>query len=255
MLEKIQIIKDEKNHLSVITFTSLHFRSTKHSYEIGVLTDATYEYSKKRSIISLKMCIMTMIYEFISNIFVLIAPVLKFQYGLPNTYFIDPISMFVIIPFLQLMNDEDTKEIIFDENWFQAIKYILGLYNPSSEESNGKFPNNRTRRNERSSQNDDKTGNSPSNVSQRGGPEDKRFPSFQKNGLELKSYLSLPNITSDVIEKTTNVKTLKRSNSCFGKFSTAIETQPCIQEKANPSDLQKLFSRHFIQKTNYDFSS
>ena len=188
------------------------------------------------------MCIMTMIYEFISNIFVLIAPVLKFRYGLPNTYFIDPISMFVIIPFLQLMNDEDTKEIIFDENWFQAIKYILGIYIPSSGESDGQFPNNRIRRNKRSYQNDDKTINSPLNVSQRDDPSPSQNSfTFQKNGLELKSYSSLPNIPKDVVVNSKNVKTLQRSNSCFGRFSSAIETQPYIQVESNPSDLQKLF--------------
>ena len=109
-----------------------YFRSTKQSYERGVLTDTTYEYSKKRSIISLKMCCMTIVYEFISTLFVLMTPVLKYRYGWTNTYFTDPVSLFVIIPFLQLMNDDDTKEIIFNENWFQAIKYILGIYNPSS---------------------------------------------------------------------------------------------------------------------------
>ena len=78
------------------------------------------------------MCTMTIVYEFISTLFVLMTPVLKYRYGWTNTYSTDPVSLFVIIPFLQLMNDDDTKEIIFDENWLQAIKYILGMYIPSS---------------------------------------------------------------------------------------------------------------------------
>ena len=80
-----------------------------------------------------KMCSMTIVYEFISTLFVLMTPVLKYRYGWTNTYFTDPVCLFVIIPFLQLMNDDDTKDIIFNENWFQAIKYILGIYIPSSQ--------------------------------------------------------------------------------------------------------------------------
>ena len=91
---------------------------------------------------------MTMMYEFICNLFVVFSPVLKYKYGWPNTYFIDPVSMFVIIPFLQLMNDDETKEIIFDENWFQAVKFILGIYVPSSVERNEQRPNRQNARNE-----------------------------------------------------------------------------------------------------------
>ena len=98
------------------------------SYELGVLNDEMYEYSKKRSIISLKMCILGWIYELVSNIFVIMSPMVKSQYGVPNTYFTDPVSMFVIIPFLYLFNDDDTKEIIYEENWLQGIRFVLGVH-------------------------------------------------------------------------------------------------------------------------------
>ena len=112
------------------------FRSNMNSYEIGVLSDASYEYSEKRSIISLKMCILGWIYELTSNVFVMIAPILKFRYHLPHTYFVDPISMFVVIPFLYLFNDDDTKEIIYNESWYQGIKYVLGVYVAPVEKQN-----------------------------------------------------------------------------------------------------------------------
>ena len=113
------------------------YRSNMHSYEIGVLSEANYEYTEKRSIISLKMCILGWIYELIFNIFVIIAPIFKFKYDLPNTYFVDPITMFVVVPFLYLFNDDDTKEVIYNESWYQGIKYVLGVYAAPLQEPNG----------------------------------------------------------------------------------------------------------------------
>ena len=108
-----------------------------HSYEIGVLSDASYEYAVKRSIISLKMCILGWIYELISNIFVLIAPILKIQYNVPHTYFVDPMTMFIVVPFVYLFNDDDTKEIIYNEGWYQGIKYVLGVFAVPMQEPHG----------------------------------------------------------------------------------------------------------------------
>ena len=109
-----------------------------HSYEIGVLSEAHYEYAEKRSIISLKMCILGWIYELISTTFVMIAPLLKFKYDLPNTYFVDPITLFVVVPFLYLFNDDEAKEIVYNESWYQGIKYVFGVYVAPVQEKNVK---------------------------------------------------------------------------------------------------------------------
>ena len=68
------------------------------------------------------------LYELISIGSALITPFLHYI-GIPNPHFIDAIIMFLIIPFLHLMNDEDTKTIIFEENWYQGIRHMLGIYN------------------------------------------------------------------------------------------------------------------------------
>ena len=67
------------------------------------------------------MCVFGWAYELISNTFVLIAPILTFRFGLQNTYFVDPITMFVIIPFLYLFNDDDTKAIIYDDRQVEVL--------------------------------------------------------------------------------------------------------------------------------------
>ena len=167
-----------------------------------------------------------MIYELICNIFVLISPVLKYKYGWANTSFADPVSMFVIIPFLQLMNDDEAKEIIFDENWFQAVKFILGIYVPPSVEQIEKRHNRQNVRNEAFNQNEDRDINHPSEVSQRiAGLPPSSLSKQRPEKSKLKSSTSLPNIKSALNRSTMKQKDLRRSNSCSTNFSKLIETQ------------------------------
>ena len=195
------------------------------------------------------MCIMTMMYEFICNLFVVISPLLKYKYGWKKTSFSDPVCMFVIIPFLQLMNDEDTKEIIFDENWFQAVKFILGIYVPPSVEQIEKRHNRQNVRNEAFNQNEDRDINHPLEVSQRiAGLPPSSLSKQQPDKLKLKSSTSLPNITSALNRSTMKQKDLRRSNSYSSKFSKLIETQSSIEETTTQLHFQKVFSKHFRQR-------
>jgi hypothetical protein len=68
------------------------------------------------------------LYELLSIGSALITPFLH-KHGIPNLHFPDAIIMFLVIPFFHLMNDEDTKAIIFEENWYQGIRHMLGIYN------------------------------------------------------------------------------------------------------------------------------
>ena len=40
--------------------------------------------------------------------------------------------MNVMIPLAYLMNDEEIKGIIAEENWYQGLRYMLGKYKPST---------------------------------------------------------------------------------------------------------------------------
>ena len=190
-----------------------------------------------------------MIYELICNVFVLISPVLKYKYGWANTSFTDPISMFLILPFLQLMNDEDTKEIIYDENWFQAIKFILGIYVPSKVEPIEERPTRQNIRNEACNRRENRNINHSLNVFRRSGQSLASTPSTQPHdSSKLKSSTSLPDITSNLKSNKVNRKDLKRSNSCCNKFSELIEVQASIPAATRQSDFQKVFSKHFKQR-------
>ena len=76
------------------------------------------------------MCYMGCIYEILASVAALLSALLGSQiqeFSIPNIHFPDVILMFVVIPFVHLLNDEDTKGIIFDQGWIQGIKYVLGI--------------------------------------------------------------------------------------------------------------------------------
>ena len=58
----------------------------------------------------------------------IVSAILSPHLGISNLHYIDAIVMFVVIPFSHLMNDEDTKIIIMEENWFQGLRHMLGLH-------------------------------------------------------------------------------------------------------------------------------
>ena len=195
------------------------------------------------------MCIMTMMYEFICTLFVMISPVLKYKYGWKNTSFTDPVCMFVIIPFLLLMNDDDTKEIIFDENWFQAVKFVLGIYVPPSIEKIESRFNRQNTRNKAVNQNEARNINRPLAVSGRHDRLPTNSLSTQRpDGLKLRSSTSLPNITSALKLISVKQKDLRRSNSYSSKFSKLIEIQSSIEGTTTQLQFKNVISKHFKHK-------
>ena len=101
-------------------------RSNDDSFEHGVLSWRQYVDGQARSIVSLQMCYMGWSYELLANVFIVLSPTLH-KYGMPNVYMVDAIVMFVVIPFVHLMNDEKTKGIISEENWYQGLRHMIGM--------------------------------------------------------------------------------------------------------------------------------
>ena len=88
-------------------------------------------------------------YELLANVFIVLSPTLH-KYGMPNVYMVDAIVMFVVIPFVHLMNDEETKGIISEESWYQGLRYMMGMHKRPQHVS--KIPlANKTKCNKRSS--------------------------------------------------------------------------------------------------------
>ena len=108
-----------------ITNVSLH-RNTDDSFLKGVLTEETYEYGNSRTMVSLKICFLSWLYELIGTIITAVSPKL-ISLGLRHIYFIDSLIMFLVIPFCHLMNDEETKGVIVERGWFQGLKQMAGF--------------------------------------------------------------------------------------------------------------------------------
>ena len=105
-------------------------RENSHSLMAGAISEDSFVRGEKRSLISLQMCFMGCIYEILAVVAALLSALLGSQiqeFNIPNIHFPDVILMFVVIPFIHLLNDEDTKGIIFDQGWIQGIKYVLGI--------------------------------------------------------------------------------------------------------------------------------
>ena len=104
---------------------SIH-RNADDSFLKGVLTEETYEYGNSRTMVSIKICCLSWLYEFIGTLITAVSPKLV-SLGLSHIYFIDSIIMFLVIPFCHLMNDEETKGVIVERGWFQGLKQMAGF--------------------------------------------------------------------------------------------------------------------------------
>ena len=77
--------------------------------------------------VSLQICFMGWICEVVGTLFKVFTPKLH-DLGFPLVYLADAIIMFVIIPFIHLVNDEETKAVIAEQNWYRGLGYLLGMY-------------------------------------------------------------------------------------------------------------------------------
>ena len=131
----------------------MFLRSSTDSYEKGVLSETKYEYGKKRSLISMKMCGISWLIELVFSscwVLVIALPALvsiAMNYArLTYIHYPDRICMSVIIPLAHLFNNEETKRVIATEGWYQGLRYMLGIHN--SRNAN-QVPNQNNERNSR----------------------------------------------------------------------------------------------------------
>ena len=106
----------------------LFFRDSLNSYTSGVLSKKAYGYGNARRMVSLKFCVVGWLLELMGTVMTLIGPVL-YEEGIHNHYFVDAIIMFVLLPFIHLTNEEETKGIVADQGWYQGLRYMLGIQN------------------------------------------------------------------------------------------------------------------------------
>ena len=66
--------------------------------------------------------------ELVGTVMTLFTPVLR-SYEFHNLYYPDAIVIFVLVPFIHIMNKEEIKEIVMDRGWFQGLTHLLGQFN------------------------------------------------------------------------------------------------------------------------------
>ena len=103
-------------------------RNNSESYSRGVLTEHQYEDDKKRRLTNLQICFIGWMYETMGNLITIVTPFLH-DLDFQGVHYPDVVLMFVLIPFVHLMNDEGTKTVITDENWYQGVRHMLGIHN------------------------------------------------------------------------------------------------------------------------------
>ena len=121
---------------------------------MGAISEDNFVRGERRSLISLQMCFMSWLYELLAIVTAIMSSVLGAhiqEFKIPNIHFPDVIIMFIVIPFIHLLNDEEIKGIIFEQGWIQGIKYVLGIYTEPSLGKDSTAPratqNSRDRRN------------------------------------------------------------------------------------------------------------
>ena len=97
----------------------------------GVLTQQNYEYGHSRTMVSLKLCFYSCLYELLGTVITVVTPTL-YSLGIHHQYYVDAIMMFLVIPFLHLMNDEITKAVIVEQGWYQGVKYMAGYHDQAA---------------------------------------------------------------------------------------------------------------------------
>ena len=98
---------------------------------VGAISEDNFVRGERRSLISLQMCFMSWLYELLAIVSAIMSSFLGAlvqEFEIPNIHFPDVIIMFIVIPFIHLLNDEEIKGIIFEQGWIQGIKCVLGIY-------------------------------------------------------------------------------------------------------------------------------
>ena len=105
-----------------------HSRSNDEGYANGALSDEIYERGQKRSLVSLKVCMITWVIEVFSSLVFVAIPSLN-SLGYRSFHHSDCIITLIIIPAVYIINDEETRGLIAEEGWYQGFRYILGMRN------------------------------------------------------------------------------------------------------------------------------
>ena len=109
------------------------FRSNLDSYTKGVCNENGYKSLEKRRLTQINVCFLGWLLEVFLTVLTGLWTLLQ-NIGLARTVAYPYAEFFlsffrsVVISFVFLLNDEETKTIITEKNWYLGVRHALGLY-------------------------------------------------------------------------------------------------------------------------------
>ena len=79
--------------------------------------------------VSLRVSVMGWMCELAGGVISLSTPKLLLKSGFSHLYYFDTLIMFVVIPFVYFVNDEEVKGIIKEKGWYKGLRYMVGNSN------------------------------------------------------------------------------------------------------------------------------
>ena len=79
--------------------------------------------------VTLRVSFIGWLCELVGSVMSSLTPKLLFDSGFTHMYYSDSLIMFVIIPFVYLVNDEEVKGVIYEKGWYKGLRHIIGIGN------------------------------------------------------------------------------------------------------------------------------
>ena len=97
--------------ISIYLYKHFLFRQDDEKYSLDVINMVSYNNRTKRRMISLKICFVGWMFETLHIVLAIMAPQL-YELGMPGPQYLKVLMMFLAVPLLHLMNDDDIKSKI-----------------------------------------------------------------------------------------------------------------------------------------------
>ena len=111
------------------------YRSDLDGLHKGVYNEDSYKSLERRRTTSIGVCFLGWLIEL--SLTILIGIWLLLNLGAyPYFEFFNAIVRAIVIPFVHVLNDEDTKTIMTEESWHQGIRQALGMFRNPVDNSN-----------------------------------------------------------------------------------------------------------------------
>ena len=105
----------------------MFYRSSLESLHNGVYNEDSYQSLERRRTTSIGVCFLGWLIELALTILIAIWVLLNVD-AYPYFEFSNAIIRAIVIPFVHILNDEDTKTVITEISWYNGIRHALGMY-------------------------------------------------------------------------------------------------------------------------------